>query len=232
MGRSSPLPEQIRYLEPFRKQLLKLGPEIHEDVDLTVLKTVVRERVAGLSPEETKRTLDQDGIILDEWLSLPKQQNEPLHFVMPFLAMGAADVLLEDKPEPPPDKFVQMELPHKAKIIDEAYGALLFSLPRKVHVNFYPSSKEMMEMDRSQFQIDAKHADEGFVAEVEFGKVKGLKCVRIGQSPPYKRVDYTLEVPGGWVIGGLQTENNKFDELLLEQNLHTLRIVKSEEQKR
>ena len=67
------------------------------------------------------------------------------------------------------------------------------------------------------------------VSEVSFEQCSGKKYLHRMTAPAlWKRVDYVLRVPGGFVSIGLGTLTGvEFDEAPLEFKLHTLRLSAS-----
>ena len=138
MAQASPLPERLRYLGPVRKQFARLAARdnLHEDTDLSVLRRVVRKRVKGLSSEQSRIAMAEDGASLERWLATPEAQNEPLHFLLPILADAMEVLFPEPTHEPPERGVVRMELPAGAKVTEENgcwsvkwQKKLAFSLP-------------------------------------------------------------------------------------------------------
>ena len=104
-----------------------------------------------------------------------------LTFRIPFLSMGAYEVLLEDEPEVlPPENLMRMELPKGAKVRDVGYGILNFKM-RRADLSLYPSDVQGFDLNISQFRGYAEHlgtADEVIVSEVKYGGISGTKCVK------------------------------------------------------
>jgi hypothetical protein len=229
MPRLSPLTVRLRYLEPVRKQLDALGPDdVHEGTDLSVLRRVVRKRIKGLSKAESHTALGEDAAELEKWLSESGRENERLHFILPILPDAVEVLLAERQPEPPERGEVSMELPHGAKVTKEN-GCWSVKWLRML-LSLYPSHCEDMHRSAGQFRDDAKThpmtADNGMtVADVRFGNVVGVKSVSKTSSPALKRVDYAMEVPGGFVVAVLDSTAGDFDESELEAHFHTLRVV-------
>ncbi len=232
MGSTTPLPPRLRYLEPVRKYLTRLGPdEVNENTDLTPIRKVVRKRVKGLSAEQARSALIEDGNELDQWLTLHLDGNEVLSFLLPFLVMDAADALLEEPTEAQPKHEVFIELEKGAKVSKEG-GSWSVKWNRKL-LTLYPSDSVSMESHIAQFRADAKRrpmvdSDGIELADVQFASARGIKRTYLQTWPvPAKRVDYALEVPGGYVLASLQSliGSSHFDESEMEAQFHTLRIV-------
>lgn len=237
-ARSSPLPVQLRYLEPVRRQLAKFGDEhVWENTDLSLLRKVVRERVKGLSSEEARAALKGDGVELERWLSAPERQTEAqdvaLSFVLPFLAMDDAEVLLADVPKRMPKREVRMELPKGAKLVSNENGCWSVKWQGMLLTLLHASS-ESVQREVARFQREAQNSplcdDEGVaVADVRFGKASGTKRIYKQKWPaPGQRLDYALAVPGGHVRAQLTPRTDSFDDRnvsTIEASFQTLQVI-------
>ena len=63
------------------------------------------------------------------------------------------------------------------------------------------------------------------VTPVAFGGIRGVKRVMIVREVDSKSVDYTLEVPGGFVFVGIVRRGSAWDESEWEQFFHTIRLI-------
>jgi hypothetical protein len=228
MPNISPLPESLRYLEPVRKQLAALGPDkIHEETDLSVLRRAVGKRIKGLTEKESRNALCDDTAELEKWLFTPTHQNEPLHFILPILP-EAVDVLFTEPTLGPPERgVISMEVPDGAKVTEE--NGCWSVKWRRLYLGLYPSHEEDMRRTQGQFRDDAKRrpivdGDGMSVTDVRFGNVVGIKRLSSQRSPRFKRLDYALEVPGGFVVAVLDSAKD-FDESSLERFFHSLRVL-------
>ena len=224
-----PLPIRIRYLEPVRKQLAALGPDgPHEETDLRVLRRVVRKRVKGLSEEQACAALQEDAAELERWLSTPGLPDTRLYFVLPILP-DAVEVLLTEHPPGPPERGeVSMALPDGAKVMVENGGWGVKW--RRFLLSLSPSHCEEMHREAGRFKDDAKSRPmvdgSGMsVTEVRFGEVSGIKCISKMAAPKFKRLDYALDAPGGYVVASLDSRASDFDESEIERYFHTLRVL-------
>lgn len=224
------LPVRLRYLEPVRKQLAALDPDdINENTNLSVLRRVVRKRIKGLADQDARVALREDANELEQWLSASSQRDTRLYFLLPILP-DAIEILLTEQPKLPPERGeANMEVPGGAKVtVENGCWSMKW---RRVYLSLYPSHREDMHRSAGQFRDDAKSRPEvdgngASIYEVSFGEVSGIKCVTKGTFPSkFKRLDYALDVPGGHLMVVLQSSSPDFDESLVEQYFHTLRVL-------
>jgi hypothetical protein len=212
-----------------QKQLAAMDPDdIHEGTDLSMLRKVVRKRVKGLSEEQARDVLHQDAAELERWLATPGLRDARLFFVLPILP-DAVEVLLTEHPQEPPERGeVSMKLPDGTKVMKEngcwsvKWQRLLLCLA--------PSHCEEMHREAGRFKDEAKsHPMVGgsgmSVTDVQFDQVSGIKCITKVASPRFKRLEYALEVPGGYVMATLATRAGDFDESDIERYFNTLRVL-------
>src|ERR1051325_96092 len=120
--RTSPLPERLLYLQPFRKKFARSGPEgLNEDSGSEVLWPLLSERIRGRSPQDAEKGLSDDFAALQLWLAEPAHQSDPLQFVLGFsLVASVEDFVKKIKEEaerpPEPELCLHMDLPPAAKV--------------------------------------------------------------------------------------------------------------------
>ncbi len=231
---SSPLPERLQYLEPVRKQLTALPPEaVLEDANLAPLRKAVRKRIKGLSDTEISAALQQDTAELEQWLSTSGPDHALLHFILPILPEAMEILFAEADTAPPEHGEAHIELPPDAKVSKEN-GCWTVKWKKRLLV-LYPQRPEDLLRHANGYQVQARHKPltngEGTaVQEMQFGTVTGLKCVSQMSRAKFhfKRIDYTLTVPGGHLLVTLQstsTKNGHFDEADMESLFHTLKVL-------
>lgn len=235
---TSPLPVRLRYLEPVREQLLALRPEeIHEYTDLSALQRAVRKRVSGLPQNEARALLKEDGAELLQWLSQGQAGSDPLYFLVPFLGMEGFDALLKDPDQKAPTYEVQMDLPSGAKVekgvgADGIYWEVKWG---RLDLGVNPVRPQILSQLRQGFLAEQTRrplldGDGITMVEVRFEAVVGTKCADVGTERGYsKRVEYTLDVPGGQVYAVSGPKPFFFDETKWEAYFHTLRVVSTEQ---
>ena len=231
MSRLSPLPEKLRYLQPFRKQVAKLkADEAVEDTDLSLLNQLLCGRIAGLPVEEGKKMLQEDQAMLEEWLASPKlEDNGGMFFLQGYLMAlpELVDRLLEEKDKPQERDEIEMELPPEARIkkIGAECGWKVSWLRTTLFI--FPTDKKHMDYMVKDFHEGARHhLSKVEVTPVIFGKVTGFKRVVDMSIVESMSVDYALEVLGGYASASLLKKGTSIDESRFEQYFHTIRIVR------
>ena len=253
MAQSEPLPERLRYLQPFREFLAELPKEQASDADPTFLEELIYEHIKGKTTEEAQEKLSADLEELEKYLSAPRRRNDRLHFVLGYLLTAVEDPqeLLKppEKPKPIEERLV-MELPPKAKLKVDEYSLAVKWNGKRIYVL---RSKMDDEFTRKHILAELAHPDaseyERFIfmnepslaemvpptarqirrqsVSIDLGKVTGHKYISLGEAPAtWKRVDYTLQIPGGHVSAVIQ-ESSLFNEAEWEPYLATLRFEKS-----
>ena len=125
MPRLTPLPEPLRYLQPFRKLAARLGPdEAVEDLDPSQLNKLLLERIRGIPVEEGKRKLQDDQAILDEWLSSPDLNDNGGMFFLKSYLMALPGLV---------DRYTSVSLLKKGARADESRFEQYFHTIRIVH---------------------------------------------------------------------------------------------------
>ena len=65
----SPLPERLKYLQPFRKKFASKPPEeLNEDTGVEPLMKLLAKRLAGLPDDEAKALIHADLAEMEGWL--------------------------------------------------------------------------------------------------------------------------------------------------------------------
>jgi hypothetical protein len=224
------LPLRLRYLEPVRKQLGRLDPdEIDEDTNLGPFRKAISKRIKELSPTVIGKTLKEDTAELERWLAKPERSDldRRLFFILPMLA-DAEQIIKPPEPEPPKNGTASMNVPEDAKTELEN-GCLCVKWKRQL-LYIYPSALEDLGRRRGQLRADAKsgplqNGATMTLTDVNFGEASGMKCVTSIASPPIKRVEYALTVPGGYAIVVIDAWSGKFDETIWEAYFPSLQII-------
>jgi hypothetical protein len=233
-----PLPEPLRYLQPFSDALAAVPPEkLNEDVDASRLERALRTRVARLDEEGAEAELAKDREVLQQWLET--RPDHPAHWILGFLLSPDIAAHLTQPVERPargPRMVFHAPAGWKVKAVpfrlDLKAGTIIGSITAINQLSF-----EHLQWQREQAPKTQQPAMDGFrqpewtseVTELSSGQVSGKKySIWMAAPVPWKRVDYVLRVPGGFVTVFLGTmKGEEFDELPLEAKLHTLRLAAS-----
>jgi hypothetical protein len=228
----TPLPEPLKYLQPFMRSLAKLPPEeVNEGVDASRLEAALRKRLRGLDEDEAAEALSSDCELLDRWLKDSASVDHPAYWVPGYLSSPEILAeLLTRPPEPPPpvEPEVGFSAPHGWKVTVTPYGLNLKK--GKLSGTIMPAAECTFE--RRQWQQERWTAPPDLQAmweilDVRFGDVVGKKYIYRQVGPvSWKGVDYVLSVPGGFVTAMLCASGADFDESPFEAKLHTLRDLR------
>jgi hypothetical protein len=122
MANLSLLPEQLRYLQPFRRKFASRAAEaLNEDTGTDRLIGLLAKRINGLSVEESEKALGLDLAVLEEWLGQPENENDCLQFVRGFFLVGSLNQIVEmvreeSKKQLIKPPLVEMDWPPGAKM--------------------------------------------------------------------------------------------------------------------
>jgi hypothetical protein len=230
MPRLSPLPERLRYLEPFRKQVARLKPEeIDESMDLSLLNKLLLERIKGIPIDEGKAKIKADSELLETWLSSPGlNDNGGMMFLQGyFMALPElVDRLLEEKDKPiPPQQEIQIDFPAEAKL-KKMRGGLLKVSWLKTTIFVLPCDKEYRDYQIKEFREGpSDKLSKVSVTQVKFGNVTGFRRFTDISVVGSMNVDYALEIPGGYAAVTLLKKGTAINPSQFEQFFHTLRIT-------
>lgn len=205
MARGSSLPDNLRYWQPFRRKFSSCRPEdLNEDTGMQSLLALMSKRIKGLSQEEAEKLVGEDWAALKDWLALPAQLNDPLHFVYGVFLIFTPATLVQhlreaaEKP-PEPEYHLEMDLPPDAKVRKvpgSDKSSKLF-----VWQGLFICVVALSEKALAKFaEVTARSSPrtELSVSRVCFQEVTGTKYVRIMDTwrGTVKTVDYFLAVPG------------------------------------
>jgi len=225
----SPLPDPLRYLQPFANALAKLPPEeLNEDIDASRLEAALRKRLRGLDDEAAAAELAGDCDLLESWLK--DKPDHPAHWIRGFLLSPDLATYLTQPAEPPPrGPEISFVAPKGWKVnlvpfrLDLKKGKLIGSVMAINQLTF-----DMMQRQQENWVAPPGLEATREVLDVRHGDVSGKKCVYRQVSPvPWKSVDYLLSVPGGFVQVVLDALGADFDEAPFDASLHTLRLSTS-----
>ena len=218
MPRSSSLPAELKYLEPFRKQLAKLEPEeINENMDLSLLNNLFARRITGLSENDAIEALKSDYAALEAWLAVLERQNDSLIFLEAYLSVlaGTPELIRELKAGTTASKTkprVQMETPKGSRARNLQHGVLKVVSHEEV-LFIQPISKDDVEMYTVHFCSSNPTVD-----------IAGVSGFRFHNGA---NVEHIFQVTGGAVLclisGPVELEKSRFAPYL-----RTIRVVQEE----
>ena len=238
-ARASPLPERLRYLQPFRKKFTSLPPEaLKEDTGEAPLFALLSKRINGRSEVEARNILGADLAALEAWLGEPANKNDCLQFVRGFLMVSPSELakrIIEESAkaaEPPPE--AEMDLPRDAKVRRVKSRTEVAMIIRwKGTLTAIDAVSEETADNFAEAEKRSDGVSKLAILSVRFGEVAGTKFVRTGDSwrGPFKDVRYLLTAPGGHVyistaVVSKKLDESKWDETQLEAYFHTLRVVR------
>ena len=229
MKKFAPLPDGLRYLQPFVNSLAKLPADaLNEDVDSARLDAALRKRLRGLTEVEADAVLSRDRDHLEAWLKASDSPDHPAYWVLGFLSFADLASQLTKPAEPP--------LRGPAISFASPDGWKVKVVPFRLDLRRGKVWASITASDQLGFEVHCR-LDEHWAAppelnmtleskQVAFGPCQGKKFVITELVPaPWKSVRYALSVPGGYVSVDLGARDGAdFDELPLEAALHTLQI--------
>jgi hypothetical protein len=240
MARSNSLPERLRYLQSFRKKFALHPDELNEATAEGPLFALFSKRIKSLPETEAQKLLEEDSEALEAWLALPENENDCLQFVRGFLMVSPSDLtkwIREglEKEQPP---LVEIDLPDEVKMkrIANRNEAAIILRWKGLIITLQAMPEELA---RKLTKLTWQEYPKSTVTSlpVRFGDVHGTKFVRMTDlvnllGTNSKEVGYLLEAPGGHIkIGatplGKKINHETWDESILENLFHTLRVVRA-----
>lgn len=235
----APLPQPLRYLQPFANALAKLPrEELNEDVDASPLAAALRKRIRDLDSEAAEAQLAEDRDGLESWLK--DKPDHPAHWILGFILSPTLITDLKQPLEPPPRAGPE-PVPHGPKVdfVPPDGWRVKQLAPYLLQFKKGKLSGTVMAIDENLFhQTQCDREKEWVVAPgveatreiqvAQYGNASGKKYVYRRIAPDAsKRVDYVLSVPGGFAIAGVESSGADFDEAPFEAQLHTVRLSPS-----
>jgi hypothetical protein len=217
-----PLPDSLRYLQSFVRSLARLAPdERNEDVDPVPLEKALRKRLRGLDEAGAAAELEKDRQTLVNWLAASASSDHPGHWVAGFLSSpDLASCLLQPRPPTPRGPVMNFEAPEGWKVTVVPYR-LDFKKGKLIGTIMAVDEFSFTTMQRQAECVPPGLSLGRETLAVKFNNCEGKKFVA---RQPFKRVDYLLRVPGGFVAAMLSALGADFDEAPFESKLHTLRL--------
>ncbi|HXT11124.1 MAG TPA: hypothetical protein VN873_06135 [Candidatus Angelobacter sp.] len=231
-------PVELVYLIPVLENLKKISErDLDEDLDATLLESVLRKRIKGLHLPDAVGRLTEDSEILKKWLKKTKVKDGAAIWISAFLKRPGAlarDLLA---PVSPPDPIVDIDLPsgwsHKTLprqlILSKDKVSCSFTLADKSSYQLRLKKNEVREQAQAKSSQHFPQSGRWLKSAVKAGESLGYKYSYSQPAPAkWKAVEYVLEVKGGFVNVQLTHEKGKdFDESEIEGKLHTLKVLPS-----
>lgn len=206
----SPLPEGLKYLQPFREIFVSKETEDpdypdHEAVEGVVVE-LLGERLPSVLGDEAMAVVESDLAKLNSWLAKPENQNDGLELARDCLTWRGHEIL---------------------RLVDEWRKEVVLRLVRKVHIDLPADSKMMVGqsmydsnltvvwrdiethicvLDLRRFKRLSEFYQKGGPAQsatrVSYGPASGLNIVDGVKSDTgeFKGIKYLLRVPGGHLL--------------------------------
>ena len=183
----------------------------------------VRKRIRGLDEEAAEAQLTEDRDLLEHWLR--DKPDHPAHWIRGFLQ--SPDLAthftqpVEPAPRGPEISFVAPD-GWKVKVVpfrlDLKKGKLIGTIMVIDEFSF-----DLMQRQQEHWVAPPGLEATREVHAVRHGDVSGKKYIYRQIAPvPWKRVDYVLSVPGGFVSAMLDALVQDFDEVPFDAKLHTV----------
>jgi hypothetical protein len=236
----TPLPDQLHYMESALRNLRAVpAEELNEDLDISELEAVLRERVKDLSIREAQSRIAEDRKALADWLERSGDENGSGAWVVGFLSYRPGTLARSllgppeaERPKPSPGPTIVFEPPEGwlVKQDGSASSITLWKEGKQLGgVSCIKSSS--LALYRRRFDAltrDVSASERWTKSSVQFGECHGDKYRYTRTSPVLlKNARYVLEVPGGAVeaVHGSDPGGEDFYEALFEDTLHTLRVI-------
>jgi hypothetical protein len=235
----APLPEPLRYLQPFASSLATRSPEeLSEDVDATRLEAALRQRISGLDLEAAEAQLAEDRDRLERWLK--DKPDHPAHWILGFILSPTLATDLTQSVGPAPRGAAE-PVPQGPKIdfVPPEGWRVKELAPYLLQLKKGKLSGSVLAIDEGLFHQTQRERESDWVVSpgveatrdiqvAQYGHASGKKYVYCRIAPdPSKRVDYVLSVPGGFAMAGVEAAGADFDEAPFEAQLHTVRLSAS-----
>jgi hypothetical protein len=197
-------------------------------VDATQLDVALRKRLSGLDNKTAAAKLAEDRELLERWLKSSVSADHPAYWVLGFLTLpGLAGKLIRPVPPAPKGPTIHFEAPT---------GCKTKPVPFALNLKFGKIVGVITAIDEIAFELmGSKYKNwrtvPGLTAswasqEIRLDQVEGHKHIYRQTAPaPWKRVEYDLRVPGGFVSVMLDGMGADFDEAEFESKLHTIRLA-------
>jgi hypothetical protein len=232
----APLPDPLRYLQPFVNELAKLPPDgLNEDVDASPLEAALRKRIGNLDLEAAEARLADDRDRLERWLE--DKPDHPAGWILGFILSPTLATDLTQPVGPPPPRGTTGPMLHGPKVdfVPPDGWRVKQLAPYLLQLKKGKLTGTVMAIDERLFHQTQRDRENWVVwpgveatrdvQDARYGGVSGRKYVYRRIAPDQsKRVDYVLRVPGGFAMAGIEAAGADFDESVFESALTTLRL--------
>ena len=230
VAKLSPLPERLKYLQPFRRKFASKKPEELNDYNGTdPLMKLLAKRLASMPDDDAIALVEGDLTELKSWLSRPENQSDSLQFVRDLLTRWDFEILrLVDDWKNAARRLVRkvhIKLPAEAKttVGRSMYHPNLTVKWKGIDAHIYVWDKDTIERSSAYYQ---KLVPPVSVEAVTNGGASGTKIIEHVFLPPSccRVITYYLSIPGGHVkvsTNSLGDETHVAKLLALEALLET-----------
>ena len=217
------LPDTLVYLQEFLDLLYEIpSEELHAEIDPFVLESALRKRIGTVDFKKARKFLDNDRKILKQWLENSEDLAHPAYWILGFLSIpGLAKKIFNIASSEEKDPTIKLDSPVGWDLTE----APLQLNGQKGNLTACVTIIDGGSFEHLQIQFGQGYGDN---SEIQLGETVGRKYVHCQTHPIYwKRVEYVVEVPGGFCSISLQDSSGKnFDEVPFELQLDTLKIIK------
>ena len=223
------VPQRLKFLEPFIQIFDSMPAEDVENSEhIDLLDSLLRDYVAGTPTDEVDAKIGALFESVVEWLAESPTDNEAALFLKGFLLFPD---LGQDLLQPPTRGS---ECPTIS--FDAPSGWVVDRVPFRLDLSSGEVNASITAIDELSFDIFPMQMEAGVPAphlkasrsssEVCWDTCRGNKFVYLEEgTKTWKRVDYVLSVPGGFVSVWMGTESgDNFDEMPLESQLRTITL--------
>lgn len=223
------VPDSLQFLKPFIRLLKSLPAEdLNEDVDTELLDELLRDRVAGMSAERADAEIYTIRDSVNAWIADSATENLCAEWLLGYLLYPDLGRELLRPPQPvekgprirfnTPEGWTETRVPFRLDLTTGTLNASITVVDEFVYTLIPKQNEHWVAPPH----VQAIRTESEVLLECCHGK----KYVYVEQSAKnWKRVDYVLAVPGGFVTIWIGTDSGEdFDESPIEDRLDTLSL--------
>jgi hypothetical protein len=237
MKRKINLPSQLKYLEPAIKELSKVPPdELDEMTNTDLLVKLLLKRIDGINDQQADMLLNEDRNLLEQWTKDNPDQAGPAIFIFGFMMGSDAEAMRDASQAKPSETIIQAQFPKGFKT-DRPNDYCINGQKRKIVicVGILPQKSSYEHLKTHHTAPDLKIEVPGCkkeykktISTITYGKVRGYKVHYVQTAFCFwKRVEYLLEVPGGYATVMIDSGGKDFNEMEYEPFLESINIIKN-----